>query len=264
MTDDNEHALDETSRVQRQTKAAIARMRRQADETRQVGESTLEQLHEQRKTVNRMNDETDRLHNNLDRTEKLQNKLSRWTLTFNRRKAERQVQKEVDASKVEQQRQSRDTRDGRSNLESRLEKAREKKELNAVMASVDNIDDEELSANPAAGNQVDWAVVPETSRSHGPSHRKNKKSQRSSKKSSAQNTHRLEEIEAEDQEIESALDGVGDQLDALLGLANQHAEELRTQTPALNQVYDSVESAHQRQAVATKRTKGFFTGRGRR
>ena len=231
----NDHAtLDETSRLQNETKAAIARMRRQADETHQVGVATLENLQEQRQTIARVNNEAERLNTNLDRTEKLQNKLSRWTLTFNRKKAQRQAKEDLGLQETQKER-LKSAKTAGDKFKERLEQPRKQNEMTKSILSPETKKDRPETPSWKPQNK------------HTPLSRKQKE--------------QLKEIEAADQAIDSALEGVDHQLDALLNIANQNAEEMRAQEPDLENIYDSVERAHQKQTTANIRARGFFTGR---
>jgi hypothetical protein len=276
----DQKALDETDRLQRETKAAISRMRRQATETHEVGVNTLENLQEQRQTVARMGNETDRLHANLDQTEKLQNKLSRWTLTFNRRRAKKETKKELDLEEAQQDR-LKAAKSGNNNqrmtedqIHDRIVQARERKEMDEAMSALADMEKTSGTGGATGTNTVATVTTSTTnpkkqihdkpSWQGGSGSSSSRKNPSKSRRPDAKVEQRLNDIDTQDREIDDMLDGFGSQIDGLMSLANQHGQEVRTQDTELNQVYDRIDSANQKQRVVNHRTKGFLFGGGNR
>eukprot|EP00567_Pseudictyota_dubia_P016027 CAMPEP_0197433060 /NCGR_PEP_ID=MMETSP1175-20131217/1009_1 /TAXON_ID=1003142 /ORGANISM="Triceratium dubium, Strain CCMP147" /LENGTH=274 /DNA_ID=CAMNT_0042961321 /DNA_START=78 /DNA_END=902 /DNA_ORIENTATION=+ len=266
--DNNHEVLDETEQLQQATRAAVSRMQRQVAETHSVGTATLETLYTQRKIVTKVDSETGRLNANLDATDRLQNKLSRWTLTFNRRKARRQARNEIQA-----QSKSSATPRTPAELEHRLAQARERKRTNEAWnaletLAIDRTEDEtdtesENMASKSSLGATTNSTVPSTTLAaqdtttmaryaHG-TKRSNKDDHDDGKIND-----RLAQINEADADLNGALDGLGSQLDGLLNLAKAQHEESTMQANMLDSIQTRVETAQISQKAANHRAKGFL------
>jgi len=90
-----QQVLADTQDLQQRTLEALARTSRQAAETREVGQNTLEQLDTQAKRLEKVEADTTKLKESLKKAEKKQNKFALLSFQFgNRRKARRELRKE--------------------------------------------------------------------------------------------------------------------------------------------------------------------------
>jgi len=71
-------ALEEAARLQSQSKDALIRTQVSLEQTQQAGIATLQDLHAQRRHLEKIEGQGDRLHDQLDETNKLQRKLGTW------------------------------------------------------------------------------------------------------------------------------------------------------------------------------------------
>mmetsp|Transcript_12712 Transcript_12712/g.25743 ORF Transcript_12712/g.25743 Transcript_12712/m.25743 type:complete len:311 (-) Transcript_12712:120-1052(-) len=284
--DDNHLALNDTARVQSHTQAAIDRMQRQAAQSLEVGTATLDTLqNEQREKLLRATDEADRLHAQLDRTEALQNKLSRWTWTFNGRRARREANRQL-----ELERQQADRRQSAAassdNAAAKLERARQRHEEEKQLASLEQLtisdgtetieeDEGDEKALPSSTPKTDTVAKPKQPSWMPQTRRHRPKQPRSSTPSwtpaikqsqitlTPAHQEKLDQIEQQDQEIDDALDVVGSQVEALRQLATVQRDEVRRHNVMVEQLVDGVETAHVKQVTVNKRARGFL-GRGTR
>lgn len=244
--------LDHTDRLQDATQGAIARMQQQANESQDVALTTLETLETQRETLTHMNQQTNRLHTALDHTARLQDKLSRWTLTFNRRKARRQAKKEIKQQKRQDAVLRTNQKTSDHDLPKRLEQAMDRKQLRDAWQELETLtittesdsDEREEDAQPA---EPSWMPAKRTTRIEV--------------NSDDNVERRLQRIHQQDAAIDTALDSLAAQIQDLMGLAVAQGEEMRTQATALDSVEQSLESAAVKQATVNHRARGFMTGR---
>lgn len=76
--DANLKTLQETADVQDQTKEAIWRIQRQAQETEQLGHQTLDELRRQGQQMDDINHDLDSVNSKLDQSQALQTRFDRW------------------------------------------------------------------------------------------------------------------------------------------------------------------------------------------
>lgn len=104
VLDTNASVLAETKALQEETLAALTRTRRTAAETKHVGSTTLEELHNQTQTIDNVAAGTYKLEANLKKSNKLQDRFARVSLKLgNRRKAKKELKREQKAAKDQAQ-----------------------------------------------------------------------------------------------------------------------------------------------------------------
>lgn len=263
ITNDNQ-ALDEAARLQADTKAALQRMQQQAAESQVVAVTTLEELQEQRHTLDHVGKQTNRLQSGLEKTKELQDRLSRWTLTFNRRAATRTVKRE----RRQEERQQKKRLDKHGDMldgnvqQQRLQEARERRATKQAWKELDNlpIDLEEVDTDSASS---DGSRTPPSADRYN--NNNTTKAVDTSALTSDDIARRLAALHQEDEEIDAALDGLGAQVDTLLELAKAQGQEVRAQDSLLQDVHDDIQHATDLQKTANLRAKGFLqTPRKRR
>ena len=269
---DDQAVLHDGLRLQGHTRAAIARMKQQTQETHDIGLATLTELHNQRETMMHISNQTDRLHSGLAKTEQLQNKLSRWTLTFQRQRATKLVRREKQEERRHEERrakfQSNKPITAKQELQRRLAQAQERHDNKQARENLQNllidiVDKDKATPSTAPSWEPQSKNSAQQTRSVGHPVPSNKVST-SNKQQHCQNQDPLAELQAQDEEIEEALDGLGHQIEALLDLAKAQRQEVTSQQPLLTLVQDEMETAVDKQKVANYRALGFLTRNNRR
>jgi len=233
--------------MQQDTKKSIERIKRQMADTHEVGATTLAELEEQRRQVERIQSEGDRAEEQLKTTERLQNKLSRWSLSFNGRAARKKAN---EARKHEEKQEQI--------KEERKERLR--------------IEEEEESANNVE-------IAPHGKKKRETRRKKNKKGEEPKSKLKASNQKsllygskagnspmdpELRQLEDDDREINEDLDDVGNQLDELMDMAKAMGNEAESHGRGLDDFTEQMSDINHKQRVANNRTGRFLTGKVRR
>jgi hypothetical protein len=263
-------ARDATLNIQNDTQAALARTLAAATETNELGATTLDELYQQRKTLERTQEAGDRLNAQLDTTEKLQNTLSRlggWNHWGQKSVAKKQVKQE---EKREQQTQAQ----RKAQVEESMTKKTESSPSHDPVVIVEKKKKKSLLGrkkekllpvvNVSAADRKALG-----SSTYGLGKNNNNNNNRSNtadgNKNNNHNNHNdpehdefLRRVEATDHEIDAGLNAVDTQLDQLLNLATNIKDEVHVQSSVLEHVDDQLQTANQKQKVAAHRMKRFF------
>jgi len=253
QVNNNKAAIEDAAAIQHETLEAIERMRQQASEAETIGVTTLAELQEQRRQLDRVMEENERVAAGLDKTTQLQDKMSRWALNFNRGAAKRDVQI---AEEAERQRKEL--------YEERMQK---------------RLSDNSSPTPPSSSSTVDTVESTESGpviTKHGQSafvikRKKNKNANAAKAKGLTYGLDKkglddetgkdLDRLADTDAVIDDHLEELGDQLDGLLDLTKCMNAEVKVQNRQLNEVDSQVDRNNQKQKIVNGRARRFLDGK---
>lgn len=94
----NKQVLEETQRVQSKTRESIRRTQQMVADAEELGQETLDELHNQRSQLSKIETETRKLHSHQNKTASLLNKWDRWSLNLtgsSKRRAKQEAKEEM-------------------------------------------------------------------------------------------------------------------------------------------------------------------------
>lgn len=241
----DEDVLDEAASLQQHTLAALRRIQTTANESEEVGGSTLAALSDQRGKLERIHEGADRVDKGLRTAEKLQDRLGRVALRFNKRAAKREVREEIAA-------------EDQSSQSSGSSAAKEA--VAAVIAPtpsptvhVEKIKKTSrlLRKQPPAGTPS-WQTTKPT------------RSRLLDKAPTGPHKEKLEALQDVDDEIEDALDAVGASLDRLMDINAHMSTEVQHQNKSIHRVSDRMAAADHKQRIINRRATKFMDGKLRK
>lgn len=240
----NKEACEDAAAIQEDTLEALERIRMQAAETESLGVTTLEELHEQRRQMDRIMEDGDRVKDQLKTTEQLQNKMSRWALNFNKKAAKKEVKEAALANKLKAEvRAERDTNVASSGtlgtVESTGSASVVPKHKSAYVVKRKKKNNKNVQ--PATNKGVAYGVTNVDEETN-------------------EDLNRLAETDAV---IDRHLSGVGAQLDGLLELTKEMNTEIKAHDRKLDDVSKQVEEVNVKQKVVNSRARRFLTGKKR-
>lgn len=243
MPSKNQAALNDASNIQRETREALQRIQRQAAETHEVGQTTLAELEEQDVKLDRVQGETGKLHEKLNKTKKLQDRFAAWSLQLGTRRAARKT--------------ARKERKEEQDLE-RLD-ANETREDSKAVSDMDEVQDKRNEADKAhKAKRSELFGRKGKNRKTRPN--KSKPEEQGEKLTDEDQAH-LDQINMEDDDINAGLDVLGNQMDALLAMAQTMGDESAKQNKKLDKTTDDLYDAKKKQQVANNRARLFTTTR---
>jgi hypothetical protein len=235
----NQSLLQEAADTQRRTREALARIQRQAAETEAVGHATLAELEEQDRRIDQISQGTGRLHEKLDKSKRLQDRFAAWGL---------QVGTGRTATKL-----ARKERKDEKKLRLLNENESKKAAVNQDWFQGDN--PSRSSANEI--NRADLFGADCNRRKKGRGGREDDKGKTDIPPLSDEDRLFLNQIEAEDQALESELDGLGKQVNNLLSIVKSMGEEAGKQNRKLDKGTDDIEKANHKQTIVNHRARLF-------
>ena len=255
--DTNASVLAETKALQEETLAALNRTRRTAAETKQVGASTLEELHNQTKAIDNAAAGTYKLEANLKKSNKLQDRFARVSLKLgNRRKAKKELKREEKAAKDQAQNLATFKRRGprpKKNDPSEPPADEWWKE-NTPAAPSRTISKENVPNQPSSkSNHATITTTRQTSRPNNPPKQAPLTDQDHSD---------LREIQATDGLIDEGVNALGAEVADLLALSKTMSEVVEEHNVKLEAMDTNLEENVTQINFVNKRMK-FFTKRGR-
>jgi uncharacterized protein YdcH (DUF465 family) len=255
----DDEALEEASRLQQSTLAALRRIQSTAVETEESGVQSLAALKEQKDQFSRVFEAADRVDTGLQKTEQLQNKLSMWSLRFNKRGAKNEVDRQRnDARKLAQQhaklaqkrlqekRQDGDWSVGDDSNASSIKSQTKTMTTNAIPIKKKRSPKSSLAFDDAFAMKKDLLYGVDTTIAGGKYQAK------------------LEELNEVDHEIDAALDVVATQVDTILTMGKEMRCEIRAQHGSINVLSDRMERSQYKQDIVNKRTTRFLDGKVRK
>jgi hypothetical protein len=255
--DNDDEALEEASRLQQSTLAALRRIQSTAVETEESGVHSLAALKGQKDQFSRVFAAADRVDTGLQKTEQLQNKLSMWSLRFNKRGAKNEVdQQRNDARKLAQQhaklaqkrlqekRQDGDWSVGDDSNASSIKSQTKTTKVIPIMKK--KSPKSSMAFDDAFAMKKDLLYGVDTTIAGGKYQAK------------------LEELNEVDQEIDAALDVVATQVDTILTMGKEMRSEIRAQHGSIDVLSDRMERSQYKQDIINKRTTRFLDGKVRK
>jgi len=221
----NQSALDETTRLQQETQAAIERMQERVASSQAVGAETVGRLADQNQQLRNTHAATMDLEDKLKETERLQKKMGRWSWNFG---AHRAAQKQAQRETKERQRQAK---------------------------AMEKVEEEE---RPKTGLASKSSIIKTRKKKQDPILSSSKGSKSKGQAMSKDEAQQLENIQSTDGVIDQGLDALGSQLDTLLEVGQMAGQEVKQSRPLMDDIQKQTEINDEKQRAATYRTKRFL------
>jgi|Transcript_5677 thioester reductase-like protein len=262
----NQEVLEESHRLQGQTKQALGRIQQQLEQTEELGEYTLEGMKDQTTQMDIILVEGEKTKAALQHTKKLQNTFDRWSLKFGGRKR-REAKQEAQEIKLamERDRQLR-----------KLEKQQQQQQQRKQQTMNHTQDDFEHGNNVSMTSNTTFRT-PLTNSTNATTDTSCPAPVRSKlvvkkKRNSPQEKERLDEeckaslaqLDHGDAEIDAIVDQTSASLDRLHVLSKSIQEESHVQSQKTNAIADTMDTVVHKQANVNARVKGALTGKWKR